>query len=147
MQLRNRHQRRLYNTGAIAYIEDVSTLVRTVRRVAGLSQRELAERSGVSARTIARIEDAAVDPRWATLARLIEAGGCHVVLHQLEGGDPLVPHPFEDARDDGGRRWPAHLELRILTGFEALTERRISQIRKTPRFQTRRRPRPDNGQP
>ena len=45
------------------------------RRRAGLTQRELAVRSGVPGSTIARIETGSVDPRFGTLQRLLESCG------------------------------------------------------------------------
>jgi|SRR5439155_22246896 len=43
------------------------------RRRAGLSQRALAERAGVPQSTVARIENSTIDPRVATLQRLLAA--------------------------------------------------------------------------
>jgi predicted transcriptional regulator len=45
--------------------------LRYARRRAGLSQRELAQRSGVPQSTVGRIESGAVDPRISTLDRLL----------------------------------------------------------------------------
>ncbi len=47
--------------------------LRRWRRQRGLSQRELAERSGVGPAVIARVELGRVDPRLGTLARLAAA--------------------------------------------------------------------------
>jgi predicted transcriptional regulator len=47
--------------------------LRYARRRASLSQRELAERSGVPQSTVGRIETGAVDPRISTLDRLLRA--------------------------------------------------------------------------
>jgi DNA-binding XRE family transcriptional regulator len=52
-------------------LTDPGAWLRTMRREAGLTQRRLAERSGVSARQIRRIETGNVNPRGRTLARLI----------------------------------------------------------------------------
>ena len=51
-------------------LTDPGAWLRTIRREAGLTQRALAERSGVSARQIRRIETGTVDPHGRTLARL-----------------------------------------------------------------------------
>jgi transcriptional regulator with XRE-family HTH domain len=47
--------------------------LRYARRRAGLSQRELAERSGLPQSTVGRIETGAIDPRVSTLDRLLRA--------------------------------------------------------------------------
>lgn len=49
--------------------------LRNARRSRGVSQRELAQRSGVAQPTIARIEAGTADPRLGTLERLFEACG------------------------------------------------------------------------
>ena len=51
-------------------LTDSGAWLRTMRREAGLTQRGLAGRSGVSARQIRRIETGTVDPHGRTLARL-----------------------------------------------------------------------------
>lgn len=50
-------------------------MVREARRRAGLTQRQLAAKSGVPQETIARIERGRSDPRATTLDRLLEACG------------------------------------------------------------------------
>lgn len=54
---------------------DVATSLRTARSAAGLTQRELAARTGVAQPTIARIERGLADPRLATINRLFAACG------------------------------------------------------------------------
>jgi transcriptional regulator with XRE-family HTH domain len=55
--------------------------LRLARRRAGLSQRELASRTGVAQPTIARIEVGKDDPRFSTLTRLLRA--CNESLEAL----------------------------------------------------------------
>lgn len=55
------------------------------RRKAGLSQRELAERTGVAQPTIARIESGAASPRCETLDRLLDACGYDLELLPRRG--------------------------------------------------------------
>lgn len=50
-------------------------LLRDARTRAGLTQRELARRTGVAQPTIARIEAGVADPRVGTLERLLAACG------------------------------------------------------------------------
>jgi predicted transcriptional regulator len=52
-----------------------SRLLRTARRRAGLSQRDLADLAGVPQPAIARIESGRVQPRVDTLGRLLRACG------------------------------------------------------------------------
>jgi transcriptional regulator with XRE-family HTH domain len=54
------------------------TLLRTARRQAGLTQRELAVRTGIPQSTVARIERGQVDPRTSTLGALLL--GCGQML-------------------------------------------------------------------
>jgi len=51
------------------------TLLREARRHAGLTQRELARRTGVAQPTVARIEAGVAQPRVETLERLLAACG------------------------------------------------------------------------
>jgi predicted transcriptional regulator len=59
--------------------------LRWARRRAGLSQRALAERSGVPQSTIGRIEAGTVDPRVGTLRRLLRACGFDLEVEPLLG--------------------------------------------------------------
>jgi uncharacterized protein len=55
-----------------------STVLRTARRQAGLTQRELADRTGIPQSTIARVESDQNDPRASTLNALLV--GCGQML-------------------------------------------------------------------
>ena len=59
-------------------------ILRYARRKAGLTQRQLAEAAGIPQETIARIESSATQPRFDTLARLLDACG-----YELEVGPRL----------------------------------------------------------
>ncbi|MEU6075922.1 helix-turn-helix transcriptional regulator [Micromonospora sp. NPDC047074] len=106
---------------------DVGTVLRALRRAADLSQRELAQRAGVPKSTVARIEsDPRADPRWRTVERLVLAAGGELGVGirggadqggwpEASGGPGIVavpPVPHEGRRDEGGRRYPAHLDAR-----------------------------------
>lgn len=54
-------------------------LLRHARREKGLTQRALAAAAGLPQSTVARIEAGSLEPRWATMSRLLEASG-----HSLE---------------------------------------------------------------
>ncbi len=62
-----------------------SGLIRYARRSAGLSQRELALRSGVPQPSIARIESGRTAPRVDTLQRLLRACGVRLDLAPIAG--------------------------------------------------------------
>lgn len=60
-------------------------MVRTARRRAGLTQRELSRRSGIPQPTISRIERGLTSPTFDTLRPLIEAAGMEVQLAERAG--------------------------------------------------------------
>ncbi len=51
------------------------SLVTEARRLARLTQRELAERAATAQSVVARIEGGSTIPNWDTLSRLLEAAG------------------------------------------------------------------------
>ena len=55
-------------------------LIRQGRLAAGLTQAELAEAAGTSQPTLAAYEAGRAEPRIATLARLLDAAGCDLVV-------------------------------------------------------------------
>jgi transcriptional regulator with XRE-family HTH domain len=63
---------------------DAADMVRTARRRAGLTQRELARRSGIPQPTISRIERGLISPTFDTLRPLIEGAGMELLL-----GEPV----------------------------------------------------------
>jgi transcriptional regulator with XRE-family HTH domain len=72
---------------------DDATGVRSARQDAGLSQRALAERSGVAQPTIARIERGQVDPRLSTVAALLDACDCELRIEPRGAPSPTQPPP------------------------------------------------------
>jgi transcriptional regulator with XRE-family HTH domain len=64
-----------------------STLVRTARRRAGLTQAQLAELACLSQAEVARVERAGSNPTAATLERLLRATGHRLELRRLDGID------------------------------------------------------------
>lgn len=93
---------------------DLGAVLRALRRAADLSQRELAERSGVPQATLARIESGrSTDPRFRTVERLVRAAGGVVVAGLPRAGAdvaPPSPVPHDGWMDEAGRRYPAHLD-------------------------------------
>jgi predicted transcriptional regulator len=61
------------------------TLLRSARRRAGLTQRQLADAAGVPQATVGRIEAGLVDPRSDTLDRLLRATGHELAVEPRLG--------------------------------------------------------------
>ncbi len=66
-------------------------IIREARKVAGLSQQELAERAGVPRQSIARWEQGTVEPGFDTVRRLLR--GCGYDLS-------LIPYEPDETVDD-----------------------------------------------
>ena len=64
---------------------EAANLLRYARRRAGLSQRELATRTGRAQSAISRIESGAVSPRFDTLAELVRACSARIDLVPVLG--------------------------------------------------------------
>jgi len=69
--------RRLMGTGPLPYDpqKGLGEAVRQLRREAGMSQRDLAQRVGISASWISRIESGQYDPSWGNMRRVAEGLG------------------------------------------------------------------------
>jgi uncharacterized protein len=80
---------------------DAASLLRAVRRRAGLTQAELARRAGTSQPVISAYEHGARDPSVATLRRLVEAGGER--LHLGAGPAPSDLPPPRDPAEHAAR--------------------------------------------
>ncbi|MFD6563333.1 helix-turn-helix domain-containing protein [Micromonospora profundi] len=106
--------------------------LRDLRRRVDLSQRELADRSGVPKSTLARIEAGrGAGPAFRTVERLVRAAGGELAV-RLPGVEPRLDEPDaegqraartgavraradesgDELRDEAGRRYPAHLDVR-----------------------------------
>nr|WP_274638288.1 helix-turn-helix transcriptional regulator [Microbacterium bovistercoris] len=88
---------------------DVSGYVRRARRLADLSQRDLAQLVAVGQSTIARVESGGeIDVR--TLARILAVANLRLAVVDRQGGE-VRPMPADVLRDRAGRRRPAHLDV------------------------------------
>jgi uncharacterized protein len=90
-----------------------AALLKTARRRAGLTQRELASRTGLPQTSIARIETGHTDPRLGTLARLL--AGCGETATTGAAGTPggLASLGLSDRAE----RYLAEMTRRIAEGF------------------------------
>ena len=95
-----------------------SRALQQARRRAGLTQRELAGRTGIRQSTIARIESADVDPRFSTLDTLLRACGQEldaVALRGLGVDRTLIAETL--ARDP---------EARLRSGYETAVRHEVA---------------------
>jgi transcriptional regulator with XRE-family HTH domain len=84
--------------------------VRRARRIADLSQRELARAAGVSQAAVSRIEAGALRPSVALLRRVLAVAGLLLVVVD-QGGQVVEPMAdWDDTRDGAERRYPSHLD-------------------------------------
>jgi transcriptional regulator with XRE-family HTH domain len=91
---------------------DLGVLLRALRRAADLSQRQLAERSGVPLSTISRLEAGTRrDALFGTVVRLARAAGAQVIVADPDG-NPMPEIPHENLSDGAGRHYPAHVDVR-----------------------------------
>jgi transcriptional regulator with XRE-family HTH domain len=85
-------------------------MVRRVRRTADMSQRELAEATGLSPALIGAIETGDRTPSLPALQRILGAAGLHLVVVDRGGHVVLPLEVWQDTEDGAGRRYPAHLD-------------------------------------
>jgi transcriptional regulator with XRE-family HTH domain len=69
----------------IIYFIMIAGLLRLARKRADLTQRELAERSGIAQPAIARIESGGASPRAATVEKLLAACGFRLKIEPRRG--------------------------------------------------------------
>lgn len=91
---------------------DVQGIILRCRRIADLSQRDLAALLGVCPSTVARWESGSRMPPADMLAAIAEIAGCRLGLVDADD-HPVATAPSETLRDRGGRRMPAHLDVHL----------------------------------
>lgn len=90
---------------------DLAVMLRSARRDAGLSQRELSRAAGTDRRTLERLESGVIgNVTLAVLLRLLGAAGARLQIVDVEGEPMTDFNPRASRwRDGAGRRQPAHL--------------------------------------
>ena len=88
-------------------------LVRRVRRIADMSQRELAKAAKVSHPTIGRIESGALMPSLTVFYRILAVADLWLVVVAANGRVILPMVDWDEARDGAERRYPSHLDTII----------------------------------
>lgn len=88
---------------------ELAGCLRRIRRTADLSQRELAQRAGISKTAVAAAEAGTRDLPVAALARAAELAGLRVALLDADGHEAGPMRP-DGAVDAALRRLPAHLD-------------------------------------
>jgi transcriptional regulator with XRE-family HTH domain len=81
------------DTRAIRSLGALGQLLRDGRRRHGLTQRQLADRSGATQTTISNIERGSGDLRFGTLLRLLSSLGLELAIQPVEGLGQA--HPWE----------------------------------------------------
>lgn len=109
---------------------DSSGYVRRSRRLADLSQRELAQAMGTQQSGIARIE-AGRDVTLRLFARILAAAGLRIVIVD-EHGDEVEPMAEDVLRDAAGRRQPSHLDVQTAAN-RPITRLLFRSVDPTPR--------------
>lgn len=89
---------------------DVQHLIVRVRRIADLSQRDLAKRLGVSQAQVNRLENGHQSPSAATFARILAVAGLRLAVLD-DAGHEVQPVPSDTLRDNANRRFPGHLDV------------------------------------
>jgi transcriptional regulator with XRE-family HTH domain len=87
-----------------------SGLVRRARRIADMSQREMAAAARVSQAAISGIEAGGSAPSIALLQRILGVAGLWLVVVDHEGRVVLPMEDWDDNLDGAGRRYPSHLD-------------------------------------
>src|SRR5690349_2206294 len=88
---------------------DPSRYAARARRVADLSQREVADLLGLSRATVGRIESGAMRVDTATLGSILALAGLRLAVLDPTGSE-VAPIPPDVLRDHAGRRLPSHLD-------------------------------------
>lgn len=107
--------------------------LRRARRIADLSQRDMADRIGVSGSTIARAELASETVTVAVAEAILAQAGLRLVVVDA-AGRRVSGLRHDAARNHGGSRYPAHLDAWIATESDSPLGAGWRQDRPIPRL-------------
>jgi len=88
----------------------VAALVRRARRIADMSQRQLARFARVSPTTVGKVETGKLAPSLDLFQRLIGAAGLFLAVVDQDGHVIVPMGDRADIRDGAERRYPSHLD-------------------------------------
>ncbi|MEO5900736.1 MAG: helix-turn-helix transcriptional regulator [Ilumatobacteraceae bacterium] len=108
---------------------DPAALIKSVRRRQGLTQGQLAARAGTSQPVVSAYEHGRRDPTYATLRKLVEAGGERLELSSRASRSDLPA--AVDAAEHASRL------LDVLSLVDAIPARRRSPLMHAPRLLSR----------
>lgn len=94
-------------------LRTVSEDIVTWRKLRGLTQKQLADRAGIGARTLSRLEDGDGGASFETVLRVLRALG---VLDQIVGA--LDPYETDIGRLRANEQLPRRIRPRRVTGRE-----------------------------
>ncbi len=99
------------DTDLSSEIFDGARYIVRARRIADLSQRELADEIGTSRATIGRLESGVTKVDTATLSVILARAGLRLAVVDHAGRE-VEPIPVDVLRDRADRRFPGHLDVR-----------------------------------
>jgi transcriptional regulator with XRE-family HTH domain len=88
----------------------VAGLIRRARRLAKISQRQMARFAKVAPSTVGKVEAGAMTPSVDVLERLLGAAGLYLTVVDQDGRVVLPMDDWDDTRDGAERRYPSHLD-------------------------------------
>jgi transcriptional regulator with XRE-family HTH domain len=88
----------------------VAGLIRRARRMAEMSQRQMARFAKVAPSTVGKVEAGTLKPSIDVLERLLGAAGLHLAVVDQDGRVVLPMEDWDDTRDGAERRYPSHLD-------------------------------------
>jgi transcriptional regulator with XRE-family HTH domain len=88
----------------------IAGLIRRARRIADLSQREMARAARVAPSTVGRVESGVMAPTLEVFQRLLATAKLSLVVVDGEGHVVQPMRDIDDVRDGADRLYPSHLD-------------------------------------